>query len=217
MNNSNNDLVAEIQEKAESYLTSGKRSDAVLEAMRATNRSQFVPFPDEYIYEDIPLPIGHGQTCSQPSMVVFMLDMLEIKKGMRVLEIGAGCGYAAATASHLVGEHGKIFACEAVHPLYELLQRNTILYRNITPIYADGSSGIHEYAPYDRIFLSAGVGAFLFDENTFIHDLCVGGILLYPEISGNIYKVRKNGSAAHKESFFGVRFVPLIKGIKTEE
>ena len=212
MNRTNDELVDEVASSAEDYIVPMKRSGAVLEAMRAVDRSLFVPFADERVYADIPVPIGYGQTCSQPSMVAFMLDLLELRPGMKVLEVGAGCGYAAAAASLLVGREGAVYACEILGPLYELLCRNVSLRENIIPLHADGSSGIREYAPYDRIFLSAGAGGFRFDEAPFAGDLSDGGILQYPEVCGNLYRLRRDGETFTRELFCGVRFVPLVRG-----
>jgi protein-L-isoaspartate(D-aspartate) O-methyltransferase len=207
----NEDLVEEIKQKAPYYIDGFPRDIRVLEAMLKIDRIDFLP-PQEkkYAYEDHPVPIGQSQTCSQPSMVAFMLDKLNIKTGNIVLEIGSGCGYAAAVASKLCGRSGFVYACEIVPELADKMRYNLASFmENIKIIADDGSSGFPQYAPFDRIFISAGVTGTSFKESILLEQLAENGILLYPEAYGNIYKIIKNDKDFLRETYYGVSFVPL--------
>lgn len=208
----NPSLIRHIRESASVYLDCAPRDERVLQAMLGVDRADFVP--PEYrdsAYWDDPVPIGFHQTCSQPSMVAFMLDKLEIGKGDRILEIGAGCGYAAAIASILCGASGRVYACEIVPELAGRMRENLKKYSgNIDILARDGSAGFPEFAPFDRIFLSAGVTGSGFCETLLLDQLKEDGILLYPEAYGNLYRIRKKKGGIQTDTFFGVSFVPLI-------
>ena len=115
---SNEELVALVEYRADSYLGGGRRSSAVLAAMRALDRAAFLPPQSRgEAYRDEPAAIGSRQTCSQPSMVAFMLDKLELRPGLRVLEVGAGCGYAAVLIARLCSPGGSVVAAEILPEL----------------------------------------------------------------------------------------------------
>jgi protein-L-isoaspartate(D-aspartate) O-methyltransferase len=128
----------------------------VLEAMAAIPRHLFVP-PDgrAHAYDDHPLPIGHGQTISQPYMVARMSELCEARPGDLALEVGAGCGYQAAVLARLVRH---VFAVEIVPELCALAVENlrAIGIGNVTVACVDGTGGWAEHAPYDVILVSAG-------------------------------------------------------------
>lgn len=207
----NASLINHIRLKATMYLDDKPRNEKVLEAMLRVDRKNFLPDAVKNIaYEDVPLPIGYGQTCSQPSMVAFMLDKLEIKEGNKILEIGAGCGYAAAIASILCGPTGIVYASEIIPELAEFMRMNLASYiENIVILAKDGSEGFPEYAPFDRILISAGVASKNFNPDILINQLSDNGILLYPETYGNIYVIKKEGRNIKKTTYYGVSFVPL--------
>lgn len=208
----NLELIDLIESKSASYLDDKPRSKTVLNAMRKVDRMNFLPSSVKNIsYQDTPLPIGYGQTCSQPSMVAFMLDKLEILDGNTILEIGAGCGYASAIASILCEPDGKVFASEIIPELAEIMRMNLAQYMDkIIIIPEDGSVGFSQYAPFDRIFISAGVTTRNFNEKILLSQLSDGGILIYPESYGNLYKVKRIAEDKfEKETFSGVSFVPL--------
>jgi protein-L-isoaspartate(D-aspartate) O-methyltransferase len=207
----NEELVEEIKHRAPFYIDSIPRDNRVLEAMLKIDRIDFLPLQDKkYAYEDHPVPIGNNQTCSQPSMVAFMLDKLEIKQGNIILEIGAGCGYASAIASKLCGSSGFIYACEIVPELAEKMRYNLAPFiENIKIISGDGSAGFPQYAPFNRILISAGITSQNFKEEILLEQLSDGGILLYPESYGNIYKIKKSIKGLIKDVYHGVSFVPL--------
>lgn len=168
-------------------------------------------------YNDKPLSIGCDQTCSQPSLVGCMTDLLELKKGMKVLEVGAGCGYQAAIFSHMVGEEGKVFTLEYISQLADLAKSNLERhfgegYENrVKVIHGDGSIGLEEEAPFDRVCLTAGVNLDSFDPSILVKQLNPnGGILEYPEHIGKLIKrTYKNNQMIDEQRFDGVRFVPL--------
>lgn len=211
MLDNNNDLVNHIKRRSSMYLDNIERSEKILDAMRKVDRIKFLPRSvRRNAYEDIPLPIGDNQTCSQPSMVAFMLDKLNIEIGNIVLEIGAGCGYAAAIASILCKPSGMVYASEIIPELVEIMRNNLAPYTENIIIFAkDGSSGFIEYAPFDRIFISAGVASEIFDENILLSQLSDNGVLLYPEMYGNIYVIKKVKNELIKDVYHGVSFVPL--------
>lgn len=207
----NYDLVEQIKNRASMYLDTQERNQNVIDALLKVDRRNFLPQTvKKMAYEDAPLPIGYDQTCSQPSMVAFMLDKLDIKKGNKILEIGAGCGYAAAAASILCGQEGKVYASEIINELAEQMRNNLAGFmENIITISADGSCGFKEYAPFDRIFISAGVASRNFNFNILLEQLNENGILLYPETYGNIYKITKKKDEIVTATYYGVSFVPL--------
>lgn len=171
----NDDLVDEVESRAFGYLEKRERSPVVLAAMRRVDRHFFLPAsPLVEAYEDRAVPIGKGQTCSEPSMVALMMDLLEIEEGHRLLEIGSGSGYAAAVAAILCGSEGSVLGCEMIESLAESMGRNLERWRNslaerggqlqdarppapIEIIVADGSAGFPDRAPFDRMLISAGV------------------------------------------------------------
>ena len=172
----------------------------------------------ELAYNDMVLEIGYNQTCSQPSITAFLLDALELGKGMRVLEVGAGCGYSAAIASHIVGDSGYLVTIECLPPLAKLAKKNLEnhfgiegLEKRIKVIEGDGSLGYKEKAPYDRIYLTAGVDVNSFKPEILAKQLNLEkGILVFPEMQGNVIKqVYEKGNKVDEKKYFGVQFVPL--------
>lgn len=184
----------------------------VLDAMRTVPRHEFVDerFRD-LAYADMPLPIGEGQTISQPYMVAYMTQALALKGGERVLEIGAGCGYAAAVLGAIAGE---VYTVERLHGLVEAA-RETLkrLGRdNVHVVEADGTKGWPEAAPYDGISVTASGPRV---PETLKKQLKVGGRLVIPvERPGGMQRlVRVTRTAEDKyeeENLFWVAFVPLI-------
>lgn len=133
----------------------GVKDHAVLEAMRTVPRHKFVL--DEYLdqaYDDHPLPIGYGQTISQPYIVALMTEMLQVKPGQRVLEIGTGSGYQAAILAELEAE---VYTVEIIPELAKQAQDRLerLGYTNVKTLNADGYYGWEEYAPYDAIIVTA--------------------------------------------------------------
>lgn len=167
-------------------------------------------------YYDMPLSIGYEQTCSEPSMVGFICDVLELSPGMRVLEIGTGCGYHAAVTSELLGEEGQVVSIECVPGLADVAWNNLRahfgenLSQRITLLHGDGSVGVSEPGVFDRIYFTAAVQREKFNPAPFIPQLAPHGILLYPEHDGSLVReVYSSGMVEDTQFYEGVRFVPL--------
>ena len=190
----------------------GVRDEALLEAMRRVPREEFVAEADRaQAYGDFPLPIGFGQTISQPYIVALMIDAAGIAAGDRVLEVGAGSGYAAAVLGELGAE---VIAIERMPELAASARERVarLGYSNVRIVEGDGSCGWPEDAPYDAI-LAAASGSHV--PEPLIEQLGPGGRLVMP-VGGQLWaqklvKVTKlaDGSTS-RESLGKVRFVPLI-------
>ena len=195
----------------------GLISDRVIQAMSRVPREIFVPEANRSrAYDDTPLPIGGGQTISAPHMVAIMCDLLDLQEGMKVLEVGGGSGYHAAVMADLVGAAGHIYSMERLPELAEPARKNleTSGIKNVTVIVGDGSVGLVEHAPYDRISVAATAPEV---PEPLKQQLKPGGKMVLPVGRGYqelILVTRKNGFAVEEK--MGVAFVPLIgeKGFK---
>src|SRR3989338_2095856 len=178
-----------------------------------------VPLRFTRAYYDEPVDIGYGQRCSSPSTVALMEDLLELQEGMNVLEIGAGCGYHAAVTAELVGTEGRVVTIERIPQLVGLARRNLAEQLQngascrVTVVYGDGSQGLPEKGPFDRIYMTAGVQMNLgrFDSRVLGKQLKPGGILLYPEEQGDLIKEPYSapGKRTNRIRYEGFHFVPL--------
>ena len=188
------------------------RDVRVLDAFRSVPRAAFVP--DElaaHAYEDTPLPIGDGQTISQPYIVAVTAEAMALRGGERVLEIGTGSGYAAAVLSRLARE---VFTVERIEALADTA-RERLARLGFTNVYVragDGSLGWPEFAPYDAIAVSAG-GPRVPD--ALREQLVIGGRLVIPvgatEAGQQLVRVTRVSSTRFQEESLGsVRFVRLI-------
>ncbi len=215
---SNDELVELVKYRADSYLGGGRRDGRVLNAMRALDRAAFLPADLRWAaYLDEPVAIGLGQTCSQPSMVAFMLDRLRLFPGARVLEVGAGCGYAAAAIAILCSPGGSVIAVEILPELAAAARSNCVValaksLSTVEVLAIDGSGGLPGRAPFDRILLSAGVRRRSFRESLLSAQLAEGGILIYPEERGKLYRIMRRSGGLVRESWDGVAFVSLRGG-----
>jgi protein-L-isoaspartate(D-aspartate) O-methyltransferase len=183
----------------------------VLDAMRTVPREAFMPYDMEDIaYADNALPIGEGQTISQPYMVAIMTELMGLKGEEKVLEIGTGSGYQAAILS-LLAE--KVITIERIP---ELAERATVLfkklgYKNIDVIVGDGTLGYKKEAPYDAIIVTAAAPN---APKSLLDQLEPdGGRLIIPlgdRYEQVLMKITRHGNNYNKESSVGCRFVPLI-------
>lgn len=190
----------------------GVRSRLVLEAMGEVPREAFLPeHLREFAYDDTPLPIGEGQTISQPYIVAFMIEALALEGGEKVLEIGAGSGYAAAVLSRIAGE---VFTVERLGELAARASEklSDLGYGNVRVLHADGTQGWPEHAPYDAIVVAAGGPQV---PRTLKSQLKVGGRLVIPVGSDprgqELVRVTRVSEHDYKtEDIADVRFVPLV-------
>ncbi len=189
----------------------GVTDQRVLHAMRTVERHLFIPsHVISEAYNDHPLPIGHGQTISQPYIVALMTELCELRGVEKILEVGTGSGYQAAILSLLAK---KVYSIEIVEPLGKnarsLLKK--MGYGNVEVRIGDGYKGWPEEAPFDRIILTASPPVI---PQTLIDQLADGGILVSPEgeFMQELVRIRKNGDRITKESITYVRFVPMVHG-----
>jgi protein-L-isoaspartate(D-aspartate) O-methyltransferase len=189
----------------------GIRDAGVLEAMSSVPRERFVSQElAESAYEDGPLPIGQGQTISQPYIVALTVEALQLLRTHRVLEVGTGSGYAAAVISLLAHE---VHTIERVPQLAASAEERLarLGYHNVHVIHGDGSLGYPEAAPYDAIAVAA-VGPR--PPPALLEQLAIGGRLVMPvgpDGSQTLMRLTRTGSDAYEEeSLANVRFVPLI-------
>ncbi len=178
-------------------------------------REEFVPENLRHMaYIDEPLPIGHGQTISAPSMVAIMTSHLKARPGHKVLEIGTGSGYQAAVLAEIVGDEGHVYTVERIPELADMARRNlerTGYAKRVTVIVGDGSQGYREKAPYDRIIVTASSPDI---PRPLIDQLKPGGILVIPvgdRYMQRLYIVQKDkqGSLRIEKGVYCL-FVPLI-------
>ncbi len=190
----------------------GVRHRRLLEAMRTVPREVFVdPGMEEFAYEDGPLPIGEGQTISQPYIVAMMIEAAGVRPESRVLEIGAGSGYAAAILSHLAE---SVYAIERHEGLTKKARArlDRLGCNNVTLRTGDGTRGWAEAAPFDAILVAAGAPA---APETLKRQLTIGGSLVIPVQHGEVHQtlthIRRTAEDAWEQDELGaVRFVPLI-------
>jgi protein-L-isoaspartate(D-aspartate) O-methyltransferase len=188
------------------------QNPALLQAFRTVPREQFVPDElEEFAYEDAPLPIGEGQTISQPYVVALMIDALKLKGNERVLEIGTGCGYSAAVLSRVARE---VYSVERLEGLASSAKERlaSLGFTNVHVMHGDGSIGWSEHAPYDAIVVAAGGPKV---PEALVAQLAIGGRLVIPvghdETNQMLTVVTRESETKTTETEIGaVRFVPLI-------
>ena len=172
----------------------------VQKAMRMVPRHNFVPhFP----YEDRPVPIGHKQTISQPFIVAYMTDMLDISPLHTVLEIGTGSGYQAAVLSEVAL---KVYTVERIKALAKQTKILLNHYSNVHMKVGNGFKGWKENGPYDRIMVTAMPDKI---PEALIDQLKEGGKMIIP-VKDDLILITKTGKTYTQKSLIGVRFVPLI-------
>lgn len=189
----------------------------IIAAFLANDRKKFVPLeykPEAYV--DAPLPIGRGQTISQPYTVAFMMELLQPEPGQKILDIGFGSGWTTAILAHIVGDKGWVYALEVIPKLYEFGRSNLkkFPYENIKLYNKSGGEGLPEEALFDRILVSAAAHKI---PPAFKDQLKVGGRLVIPVGRGvvfgqSIILLKKISQDKFEErSFPGFAFVPFVK------
>ncbi|MCS5652797.1 MAG: protein-L-isoaspartate(D-aspartate) O-methyltransferase [Candidatus Marinimicrobia bacterium] len=191
----------------------GIRDDAVLRVMKSVERHKFVP--EEYkdrAYDDGPLPIGHGQTISQPYIVAYMTEQLQVSKDHKVLEIGTGSGYQAAVLGELADQ---VFTIEIVPELAEGARQilKDLKYGNIAVRTGDGYKGWPEEAPFDRVIVTAAPKEI---PQALVDQLTNGGRMIIPVgkqfFTQYLWVIEKDKKGVvSKEKILPVRFVPMVK------
>ena len=213
------EMINVINQHATSYTGGKEISSRVVYALKQTPRHKFVEnlvgmIDPIYPYEDSPLQIGYGQTISQPFIVAYMTEMLELQPLHKVLEIGMGSGYQAAVLSELVEE---IYTVERIP---ELAQRTKQLfetledYKSIKVKVGNGVAGWKEHAPYDRIIVTAMANEIPVELTKQLVD---GGKMIVP-VDGQLLLVTKKKEIAgvpviEQKNLIGVRFVPLVNEV----
>jgi protein-L-isoaspartate(D-aspartate) O-methyltransferase len=188
----------------------GVRDRRTLEAMRVVPRHLFVPETwRRHAYADTPLPIGHGQTISQPYIVAFMTEALELKPADKVLEIGTGSGYQAAVLAQVCS---TVYSIEIVEPLAReaAARLKQLGYAGIHLRTGDGYRGWPEAAPFDAIIVTAAPDQI---PRVLLEQLAVGGRMVVPVGSGDqmLLRIRRTKEAYKRENLLPVRFVPMVR------
>ncbi len=184
----------------------------IIQAFERIDRKKFVRESEkEYAYMNSALPIGHEQTISQPLVVAFMLELLEPKKGEKMLESGSGSGWQTALLSDIVGNKGKITAIERIPELVEDAKKHLARYPRLKTRFemleGDASKGYEPNAPYDKIIAAASADKL---PKEWKDQLKIGGIIVAPVRESIIRLEKKGANEFEKKEFYGFVFVPLI-------
>jgi protein-L-isoaspartate(D-aspartate) O-methyltransferase len=190
------------------------KTDGLIDAFSTVRREEFVP--KEFMSEaetNIPLPIGYGQTVSQPLTVAVMLELLDLHPGQKVLDVGSGSGWTSALMAEVVGEGGEVVAVERIPELYDFGKKNIDKFGfvgmgRVKCVLGDGSDGYAEGAPYDRILVSASAEEI---PDAYKKQLAVGGKMVIPIYNALAYVEKRGEDDIYVERFPGFVFVPLIQ------
>ncbi len=204
----NNDLLIEHL-KEDGYL----KSQAVIDAFQLVDRKDFVREDmKDRAYENIALPIGHKQTISQPLVVAFMLELLEVRSGEKILEIGTGSGWKTGLLAQLAGGQGKVYSIERITELQESAKNNLAKYGYaekgiVVFVEGDGFYGYSDQAPYDKIIAAASATEI---PEAWKEQVKIGGRIVAP-VGDRIEVLDKIGpNQFESKAFLGFSFVPLI-------
>ncbi len=189
----------------------GIQNEAILDAIENIPRHLFMDSSFlEFAYQDKPFPIGSGQTISQPFTVAFQTELLEVKKGDKILEIGTGSGYQACV---LVELGAKVFTIERQKKLYQKTKEflPSLGYR-IKTFYGDGFLGLPAFQPFDKIIITAGAP---FTPEELLKQLKIGGIMVIPEGKSDVQIMKKiirvSETTFNTQEHGDFRFVPLLE------
>jgi len=186
------------------------QTPAVIEAFRSVGREKFVPgVARKYAYANEALSIGRGQTISQPLTVAVMTEALDVRVGMKVLEVGTGSGYQAALLAHIVGVHESVTSTERIPELAKRARKNLAGagVKNVTVVEWDGTKGYAKKAPYDRIIVTAAAP---FVPDALIEQLKLDGKIIIP-VENELWQIHKDARGRVRRKMLGFyAFVPLI-------
>jgi len=191
------------------------KTPEIISAFKKIKREDFVREEYKDLAEiDEPLPIGYGQTISQPSTVAFMFELLQPKKGDKILDIGSGSGWTAALLAEIVGEKGKVYSVEIIPELKEFGERNVAKYNFVKKgivkfICSDGSQGLPSESPFDKILVSASATKI---PSALKNQLKNNGRMVIP-VGNSIFLVIKKNNKCEEKEFEGFSFVPLVSKI----
>ena len=193
------------------------KNDLIIDAFSEISRIEFLPEDLEREHmADVALPIGYGQTISQPKTVAMMLELLDPGRGQNILDIGSGSGWMTALLCYMVGREGHVTALDSISELSEWGKKNVGKYENyikdekggIAEFYvADGKEGFVKNAPYDRIIVSASTKEV---PEELKKQLKVGGKMVIPVNDSLWYLEKKGENDFQKEEYPGFSFVPLV-------
>ena len=187
------------------------KTPALIEAFLKIDRSDFVPLEYQVqAYEDYPLPIGSGQTISQPYTVAFMLELLQPAKGEKILDIGSGSAWTTALLAYAVGRKGKVYGTEVIPGLVRFGQENLAKYQflqaGIHQAKRD-SLGLSDNAPFDKILVSAAGKEI---PQKLLSQLKEDGVMVLPVQDAVVRIQKRPGQRLHIQRFLGFVFVPLV-------
>ena len=190
----------------------GVLDEAVLAAINTVPRHFFFDKAfEEHAYDDKAFPIGNGQPISQPYTVAYQTNLLEVKKGDRILEIGTGTGYQAAVLAEMGARVYSMERQEALHQQAEQLLRD-LDYAKVRCFFGDGTLGLPAWAPFEKIIVTAGAPVV---PDALKNQLTIGGLLVIPvgEELQYMYRYRRTGEHTWQEEIFDAfRFVPFLGG-----
>jgi protein-L-isoaspartate(D-aspartate) O-methyltransferase len=203
-------MTSRVQMISEQIRARDVRDPRVLEALSRVPRERFVPEKSRAeAYEDHPVPIGHGQTISQPYIVAYMTEALRVERSHRVLEIGTGCGYQTAVLAELARE---VYSVEVIPELAAAARERlaALGYANVHVTAGDGHHGWAEHAPYDRILVAAAAESV---PQPLVEQLVDTGILVIPVGDRNqeLRVLQRHGTRVDLLATLAVRFVPLVR------
>lgn len=181
-------------------------SESIVKAFEKVKREDFVPeHLIGYAYEDMALPVMDGSTLSQPSTVAFMLDLLDVKEGQKIVEIGSGSGYVLALLAEM-NQSGKIYGVEILKDLAVKSMKYLESRKNVEVVIRNGSQGLPELAPYDRIIISASCPEV---PRHLLSQLNDNGVLV-AAVKQSIFQIKKSPEGIIEKEYPGFVFVPLV-------
>lgn len=194
----------------EQIIKRGVKDSLVVQAMEKVKRHLFVPNTlRKFAYHDRPLPIGEGQTISQPYIVAYMTELLNLNSASKVLEIGTGSGFQAAVLAEICSE---VHSIEIVKSLQKRASYvlDSLNYNNVYTYYADGYKGLAENSPFDGIIVTCSPGKI---PEPLLNQLADGGVMVIPVGEKNIKElvvIKKKNGRISKQKVLPVRFVPMV-------